>query len=258
MSLKCILIIGATFFLTSEVERVASKELLEGSGTRRYSEEFYNTIFEITPCCKIFKNFTLEDVKNWADDLSTWEAPAELLQKFPFYQAGYGVNNRPVWVFEFGKYDFKEQVSKGKERTAELARFMYQCALIMMEEGFRGRDISGTNKNITQGLGISDLDEYQFSQFTHRPTITALLETFKTYSNLLNPVFSKLLFINVGFDPNLLKAFGTPLFGPLAKKMEIFGRMNKWEPVLKKLVPDQSLPTWYGGSKDFKPVKVYG
>ncbi|CAG7726058.1 unnamed protein product, partial [Allacma fusca] len=117
------------------VERAASEEPFKGNGTRRYTEEFYNTIFALASCCGIFKTFNLEDMKNWVDGISAWEAPKELEQKFPFYQAGYDADNKPVWVIEFGKYNFKEQVRQGTVGTTNLEKYLYQSAITALEVG---------------------------------------------------------------------------------------------------------------------------
>ena len=50
-----------------------------------------------------------------------------------------------------------------------------------------------------------------------------------------------------------------PLLGEAFNKVQIFGTNSaRWVPLLLKQIPQSQLPQWYGGTKDFKPLKVYG
>ncbi|CAG7718065.1 unnamed protein product [Allacma fusca] len=255
MDIKLFCISGVTILLI-----VTAEGLLKDSGKHRLSDEFYNTLFEVSSCCEIFKNFTLKNMTKWIDDSLSWEAPLELEQKFPFYQAGYDTENRPVWVFEIGKYDYKGQVAKGPEGIEELEKYLYRNTLIMLEVGHRQaeRNKGASIKGISQALAIFDYDKFKLIDFIRPSTIAAFQEVLYTHSHLLNAVWSKVLMINLPFPPDLIKTVTFPILGPLVKKLKVYGRRCQWEPVLKRLIPNDSLPTWYGGSKDFKPIRIYG
>ncbi|CAG7717076.1 unnamed protein product [Allacma fusca] len=50
-----------------------------------------------------------------------------------------------------------------------------------------------------------------------------------------------------------------PLLGGLFGNIELFGTNKaKWMKALKRILPPESIPTWYGGKKDYKPLQVYG
>ena len=54
---------------------------------------------------------------------------------------------------------------------------------------------------------------------------------------------------------NLLR----PTFGENFNKFQVFGTNSAtWIPLLLKNIPRDQLPERYGGTKDFKPVRVYG
>ena len=50
-----------------------------------------------------------------------------------------------------------------------------------------------------------------------------------------------------------------PVMGQLLEKVETYGsNKESWMPRLGRIMPSKSLPEWYGGDKDFKPVAIYG
>ena len=50
-----------------------------------------------------------------------------------------------------------------------------------------------------------------------------------------------------------------PFLGELQEKLKIYGvDKAEYTPVLHKVFGVDSLPEWYGGKKDHKPLKVYG
>ncbi|CAG7730892.1 unnamed protein product [Allacma fusca] len=199
---------------------------------------------------------TLNDFKDFVDEISSWEAPMELQQKFPFYQAGYDNDGRPVWVIEFGKYNFSEQLMKGPEGAANLEKYMYQSAIRFFEESIL--DHGKETENVLLGLAIIDDEGFSFSQLSHAPTVSFLGREFKTFACLTTVGLHKIIVINEGISPKFIETYGPAFFGPLMELVEVHGKRSKWEPALKKLIPEKYLPPWYGGSKDFKPVRVYG
>ena len=50
-----------------------------------------------------------------------------------------------------------------------------------------------------------------------------------------------------------------PALGKEFSRVDVYGtNPSKWKPILRRIIPEDQLPEWYGGSKDFRPVKVYG
>ncbi|CAG7822991.1 unnamed protein product [Allacma fusca] len=90
------------------------------------------------------------------------------------------------------------------------------------------------------------------------PTVTFLVNIFRTFSHFIDAGLHRAILINVGFNPEYVSKYGGIVVGPLMSKLEVYGKKGEWEPVLKKLIPQKTLPAWYGGSEDFKPVQVYG
>jgi hypothetical protein len=197
------------------------------------------------------------DMKNWMEDIRAWKPPQELQEKFPYYFAGYDMEGRPVWFFEMGKYNFRAQVRKGKEGSDDLEKYLYQGAIIALETSA----VKNTSEagHITQGTIILDMDKFDLAQFTHAPTFSFLSHIFRTYSYLLDVLVKRAIIVNAAFPPEVITKYASGIFGPLVPKFNVYGRSkSKWMPVLKQLIPEKSLPPFYGGSKDFKPLKVYG
>ena len=49
-----------------------------------------------------------------------------------------------------------------------------------------------------------------------------------------------------------------PVAGRLMERVEVFGsNKEKYKPILRRRFPPESIPPWYGGSNDFKPIAVY-
>ena len=49
-----------------------------------------------------------------------------------------------------------------------------------------------------------------------------------------------------------------PVLGNLMEKIQVYGtNKSKWMPELLRQLPQDQLPSWYGGLPDHKPVKVY-
>ncbi|CAG7724876.1 unnamed protein product, partial [Allacma fusca] len=166
------------------------------------------------------------DMKKWIDDIDSWKAPTELEQIFPIYQAGYDIYNRPVWVFEFGKFDLKSQFNKGTQGIEDLKKYMYRNTLIMLDVGHRqsARNKGPSINGIAQALTVVDFDKFKVANFIHSSIFSVLQDTFYTHSHLLNAVWSKVLMINLPYPPKLIKAVAVPFLGPLVNKLEVYGR----------------------------------
>ncbi|CAG7718056.1 unnamed protein product [Allacma fusca] len=50
-----------------------------------------------------------------------------------------------------------------------------------------------------------------------------------------------------------------PVLGELMERLVVLGSNKyKWKAELRRHLPEETTPTWYGGPKDFKPLAVYG
>jgi hypothetical protein len=224
---------------------------------RIFPEQLYEIAYSFTPCCEMFKGYTLTDMKNWVDDIATWKAPTELQKRFPYYLAGYDSENRTIWIFEFGKYDFRQVVKEGPEAIENLEKWFYQAAINYLEASLAAAPATGMN--ITEGYAIMDSEGFNLAQFTHSPTFAFVMQFFNKFSKVITDAVRKVVVINANFPPELVTNYGKLIFGDLVKKIKIYGRNKaKWTPVLQELIPEQYIPTWYGGNKDYKPVKVFG
>ncbi|CAG7716154.1 unnamed protein product, partial [Allacma fusca] len=50
-----------------------------------------------------------------------------------------------------------------------------------------------------------------------------------------------------------------PILGGVFERVELFGTHRvKWMTELHKSLPKETIPSWYGGQKDYKPLEIYG
>ncbi|CAG7821960.1 unnamed protein product, partial [Allacma fusca] len=73
----------------------AATDEATGNGVHPLPEKVYAHLHSFMSKSKAFKDFTLEDSKNWIDKHDQFVAPAELEKNFPYYQSGFDKENRP-------------------------------------------------------------------------------------------------------------------------------------------------------------------
>ena len=175
-------------------------------------------------------------------------------RNLPYYLAGYDYDDRPVWVLEFGKYDIRGHVTGDEDRAKAFDKYADQVIWNILQSADNVTD----PENPTDVILILDMDGYSLEQLGSTHAVAFVLKFLKLVLGVFSYVDSVYV-INANFVANNLIQLVKPLFGPEFNKVEVFGtNADKWLPVLLKKIPSSQLPSWYGGSKDFKPVRVFG
>jgi hypothetical protein len=227
-----------------------------GGGKKDIPMELYNKAYSYLRTSEAFKNFTLEETIRFINDLSDWKAPRELKEKFPYYLSGYDYEDQPVWIGEVGKYDVRAQIEKGQEATHNLTQYLFQACFRMLESMIVKDTPTREVRNI---FGIADWEGFDITQGTHAGTVRYVLHMLQTYSDFLGLGLGHAVIINANYLTTVGFESIKPVLGGAFDRLEILGTNKaKWQKVLKKLLPENVIPTWYGGSKDYKPVAVYG
>ncbi|CAG7828036.1 unnamed protein product, partial [Allacma fusca] len=80
-------------------------------------------------------------------------------------------------------------------------------------------------------------------------------QTFKAWEGMLKHGY----IINSNFVFGTVWEMIRPLLGPNTFKIQVFGSSKeKWMPAVLQNFPRSAIPERYGGTKDHKPVEVYG
>ena len=175
-------------------------------------------------------------------------------KNIPYYLAGHDYDGRPVWVMEFGKYDIRGHVTGGEEQAKRLDKYSDQLIWNILQSA----DNTTDPENPTDVVIIMDMDGYSLQQLGSTQAVSFVLKFLKQALAVFNYI-DAVYVINANFVANNLIQLVKPIFGPEFNKVEVFGTNgDKWLPVLLKKIPSDQLPSWYGGSKDFRPVRVYG
>ncbi|CAG7716837.1 unnamed protein product [Allacma fusca] len=203
-----------------------------------------------------YQNFTLEDTIHHAKEVDSWRAPRELQEKFPYYLAGYDFKDQPVWVAEVGKYNIKEQVLKGHDAAHNLTLYLFQ-GVHRIIKSMMLKDTP--TKEIRKVFFIGDCEGLDLNQATHLPTVSYALNIIRKYTDFVSLITGHVVGINVNYVATLAFESLHPALGNAFESIELHGSDKaKWKTVLQKWLPAKAIPTWYGGSKEFKPIKVYG
>ncbi|CAG7733120.1 unnamed protein product [Allacma fusca] len=186
-------------------------------------------------------------------ELENWEAPNEIQSQIPYYLSGYNDKGRPIWIFEVGKYPLLSLLDKGPETVAVLEKYFEQAGLRIVK--------SSTAKNPDNGLQdvIFDCEGADILRVANSRTIAFIVELVKKMGLQKGDTREKVVLINVSPPLKSVLTIAQKGFGQLFDQLFIFGTdKSEWENTLLKMFPADQLPEWYGGSKDFKPVKIYG
>jgi hypothetical protein len=219
-------------------------------------ERVYTHIHSFMSKSNAFRGSTLEDTKNWVDRYDNWEAPKELQQKFPYYQSGFDKENRPVWVGEIGKFAIRQQIEKGPDAAADLEKYLLQASL-RIGKSMLLKDTP--EKPVRQAFFIADWEASDFADFAHLPTLNFVLRLMRTYVDILTEAWGYCVSINVNNAAKRGLDLVRPVIGGVLDKMDVYGEeKEKWMAGLKKYLPEQAIPSWYGGRPDFKPLAIYG
>jgi hypothetical protein len=256
MVLAFTLLVLTVHSVISQGPIVANDVANKVGGEKDIPMALYNKAHSYFRASRAFKSFTFQDTVKFIDDLSAWEAPSELKKKFPYYLSGYDHEDRPVWIGEVGKYNVREQVERGEEAIQNLTKYLFQGGLRKMESLI----VKDTpTREIRQVFVISDWEGFDNTQSTHLPTVNYVAHILLMYNDFIRLGLGHALVIKQSY----LTANGWEsvkhLFGEgVIDKIEFVGEQENLEMVLRKRLPQSAIPTWYGGSKDYKPLAVYG
>ncbi|CAG7838235.1 unnamed protein product [Allacma fusca] len=221
-----------------------------------FSDPTFKKAYSYVKHAPIFQHFSKDDLYNLIAEIDSWEVPEALQEKFPYYHAGYDYDDRPIWVTEAGKYRLRHITEGGIEKVSLLEKYILKAALRIMKS-MQEKDTK--EREIRECVFVIDLDGLDIQQFMHVPTISLGQRLTNDYREILADVIGTVLVINANYVGEVGINMIRPLLGHMLEKIEIYGtNRNKWVPVLRRILPLNTIPKWYGGSDKFKPVKVYG
>ncbi|CAG7825114.1 unnamed protein product [Allacma fusca] len=198
-----------------------------------------------------FASTLTEEEKN----ILEFEPSEEVRKTFYHYLSGYDDQGAPIWIWPFGRWDFRKLVEKGEQKNVE----MYVKKIILRwRESARNNTVEGDEK---PGLiSIMDLQAYPLAQVTHAPTLRLVLDLIGFYSRTITPAEIKLGYIvNANYIFERFWVFAKVILTDLLGTIEIYGNNpNTWKAEFRKRgIPRDQLPEYYGGTKDHKFVASY-
>ncbi|CAG7734345.1 unnamed protein product, partial [Allacma fusca] len=226
------------------------------SENKYLTERYFAKVFTYLRNSPAFKNATKQDIIDLVTELESWEPPERLIQNLPYYLAGYDLDDRPVWVAEVGKYDLRAEVELGEENIQACLKYLF-LAVHRIVKSIYDRDTP--EREIRNAVFIIDLEGFDLLQFSHTKTISLCLRLTRDYKEVTQEFMGNCVFVNVNHIGELAAALFRPILGSLMERMQLFGTNKaKWIPHLRRMLPENVIPAWYGGSKDFKPIQIYG
>ncbi|CAG7824717.1 unnamed protein product [Allacma fusca] len=188
-------------------------------------------------------------------DLGDWEPPKELSEALPYYLSGFDPEGRPIWVWEFGKWDLRQFLEKGEKWEKLVDRYFDKWLWRLYDS----TNIKATKElPVKDGELIVDFEGFSYRQYSSPAALGFFLKKMRTIAYAL-PLANDAFFINVNFVARNVVELLKPIIGKDFHRIQIFGTNPRtYLPALLKALPKDQLPEWYGGDKDFKPVKVYG
>ncbi|CAG7836322.1 unnamed protein product [Allacma fusca] len=227
----------------------------------KLSEDVYLKCYSIMRHSRVFRNFTYEDVKKFLDEALAFKPPAFLQDRFPYYLAGYDYEDRPVWVAEWGKYKVDDLVDRVFELFPIFESMSIQGA-INVAKSFVDRDKQRPGKDIRQYVGIVDCEGFDVSlayKVLARPELIDFgIKLAELYLDIGDATVAQMILINANYAAKLFVDLSRPVVGSLIDRLVVLGTNKyKWKGELRRYLPEETIPTWYGGSKDFKPLAVF-
>ncbi|CAG7829652.1 unnamed protein product [Allacma fusca] len=188
-------------------------------------------------------------------DLDTWEAPPYIQNNYRYYLSGFDYDNRPIWVVEFGKWDVRKIVEGGGQPLRDFDKYISQAVYRVINS----TTLRSTPENpVWEVMGISDFDCYSLHQLNSLATMSYILKRARELRDamqLLNNGYC----INVNFVAERLINMLRPILGREMERVEVLGtNKSKWLPILLRRFPQDQLPFWYGGFRNFIPYRLYG
>ncbi|CAG7734102.1 unnamed protein product, partial [Allacma fusca] len=102
-------------------------------------------------------------------------------------------------------------------------------------------------KPVHTAFFIADWDESDVKELAHLPTLNFLLRLLRAYADIFTESWGYCLLINV--NPGAKKSLELirPILPGVQSKVEVYGtNPEEWTPALKKHLPENAIPAWYG------------
>ncbi|CAG7716713.1 unnamed protein product [Allacma fusca] len=220
------------------------------------SQDFPGTIVWIRGSVSAILITTTVAEDNSENDFDTWEAPLEIRKNFVYYLSGFDDENRPIWIGEVGKWPVRD-IFDAQDPEKEKALYKYiDQALYRYNQSLSLR--STPENPVNEGSVILDLDGFELRTLSHSKSIKFGLDKAHDVVIVANRMAYGFM-INMNYFAYKLIDILKPILGPGLERTELFGTNNvTWIPSLLDKFPKKSLPKFYGGDEDFKPVVVYG
>ncbi|CAG7728970.1 unnamed protein product, partial [Allacma fusca] len=133
----------------------------------------------------------------------------------------------------------------------------YMCFIIL--PSFVARD--KPDKKIRQAVAVLDSEGFDvklvYKMVGHLEFVELGIKMTSLYLDILTFSLGQLILINANYATKMALDFARPLWGELmGRVVALSGNKYRWKAELKRLLPEDAIPPWYGGSKDFKPLVV--
>ncbi|CAG7834555.1 unnamed protein product [Allacma fusca] len=197
----------------------------------------------------IESNFIREEVR-------TWKSPDHLRKNYPYYLSGYDEEEKPIWVLELGKWDVQRIALNGNKTIPDFSNYVDKAIFNILQS----LDLNSTEPTaVTKIEGIIDMDGFAYSQLASIPTVDLMVKTVSHLVPTMYKYVNHAYIINTNFYGMKILELLRPILGPIMERVEIYGTdRSKWLPKMLKTLPRNQLPEWYGGERNYVPVKVYG
>jgi len=187
------------------------------------------------------------DFDNW-DDWDSWEPPADIQKWAPYYKSGMDKDGLPIYVMEYGKWNFRELTHQPGDVKKNFWKYYEQFVRRIRRDG---------EMNDKKGIAlIIDWDEFHLDHFN---SSAALKFALKTYESMLrfDDVLKYGFQINANFATEAFLNIVKPFMGTIMDKFEIHGsQKERWQPDLEEKIEKNQLAPQYGGDKDWKALPL--
>ncbi|CAG7631910.1 unnamed protein product [Allacma fusca] len=187
-------------------------------------------------------------------NLADWAPPEDFQTRFVYYLAGYDEDNRPIWIAELGRWNIKKVIEDGYIKEFDL--FVKQLAHLAIKSIY---ERSSDDFPVDEAICVLDFADLKMEQLRHQPTVRYVLGLANEFQSVANKYLGEAIVINTNFAAETLMNLVKPILGGLFERITVYGNnKSQWIPKLLRKLPRKYVPEWYGGSKDFKPLKIYG
>ncbi|CAG7829095.1 unnamed protein product [Allacma fusca] len=223
-------------------------------------EKVYSNVYNIMKYSKSYSNMTFEEVKNFLNDVEDWKAPENISKRFPYYLTGFDFEDRPIWVCEYGKYQWDDLMERNSTELMIVTEKLLRKVVLNVFKSLAQKETP--DRTVRQAVLVIDYEGFNMKQmttvFSHPEIIEFIIRKSDEYRDILVAIIGEIVLINANFAVAKGIDFIRPFVGELLERLTILGANKyKWKAELRRLIPANFIPPWYGGSKDFKPLAVF-